>query len=123
MIRNLSAILILVSASFAHALPERAVEWGGNPRMDACDGFGIVLVNTVLFQFDGSSGSMKHDSVIPAGKTVSYCDEDGEYTGVLIHERGVDCGGGSAGNSVRSPYTGPCQSGWIKSIFLELVNS
>lgn len=104
----------------AWAYPTGKVQWGGEPEMDACGAFGYTMATTVMITRD-AKGFISFDKVIPAGTPVTFCDYDSGFHGVLIHKEGIDCGGGSATVPDRRPYDGPCESGWIKETFLELV--
>jgi len=114
----ISSILFLSTQAFA--FPTSPVNWGGDPGMDACGGMGLTMAETVMITVN-QNGGVSFDTVVPAGTRVSFCDYDSGYYGVLIHEEKSECGGGSATVPVAEPYSGPCKSGWIKEIFLELL--
>lgn len=86
--------------------------------MDACGGSGITTATTVMYVAD-KAGHWKF-VVIPANTAVFFCDGQDEYYGVVIRDGKRDC-------KVSSPiakegeYQGPCQSGWIKNAFLDLL--
>lgn len=114
----ITLLSILSSPAFANPLNYRGVKVGGDANFDACGGSGITTATTAMYVADGS-GHWKF-VVVPANTRVFFCDSQDEYTGVVIHDKNSDC-------KVSSPisreieYTGPCQSGWIKNIFLELL--
>lgn len=117
--RLLLSLIFTLASSAAFALPMENVQYGGEEDLDACGGSGIVLVDTVLIT-KNSEGYVDFNTVVPAGTTVSFCDGDEGYTGVVIEEEGMDCKTGSP-VTPRKDYDGPCKSGWIKSLFLELL--
>jgi len=121
-VKKISVILVFAGlSSLAHAFPTGPVNWGGEPDMDACGAVGYTMADTVMITVR-DNGSVSFGNVVPAGTLVTFCDYDESgYYGVLVHEEGLICGGGSATVPVEEPYPGPCRSGWIKEIFLELV--
>ena len=113
--------LILLLSVEALAIPTNPVNWGGDPGMDACGGMGLTMAESIMITVS-QKGEVSFDTIVPAGTRVSFCDYDiSGYHGVLIHEDGAECGGGSAIVPVKEPYSGPCKSGWIKEAFLELL--
>ncbi|NCN28357.1 hypothetical protein GW915_12380 [bacterium] len=115
--KKLPIFLFLLFSISAWSMPNRPVQWGGDPEFDACGGFGYVMGTTVMITTT-SNGRTEIKRVIPAGTKVTFCDSDDDFHGVLIHQEGVDCGGGNANVPVRRSYDGPCESGWIMNNFL-----
>ncbi|MCB9026613.1 MAG: hypothetical protein H6625_09875 [Bdellovibrionaceae bacterium] len=118
--RVFMGLIMLLFCSGAFAYPTSEVQWGGESDLDACGASGYTMAETVLITED-SNGLTSFKTIIPAGTLVTVCDDDSGYYGVLINEEGIDCGGGSAIVPVRKTYDGPCKSGWIKKVFLQLV--
>lgn len=113
------SVTILLSASIGLAFPTKNVQYGGESGLDACGGSGYTLTETVVIH-KNQQGYVSFDTVIPAGTAVSFCDSQGEYTGVVIHENGKNCGTGTP-VVPRKDYDGACISGWIKTDFLVFV--
>lgn len=91
-------------------------DWGTRTVLDACTRSGRVLASVVLINENSTF-------VVPANTRVEICDE--EYTGgerwvgvVVPYEEEQNCRTGSAMVPERTPYDGPCRSGWIKVVFI-----
>lgn len=118
-------------------VPNRPVEMGGEPDLDACYGWGRTNRDTVLSWYDNGQ-LMELD--LPAGTEVFFCDYEQmpcqNYEGVLIPRPGYHNGGGkgfdgpglkestcgaSSPQKDRMPVQGPCPNGWIKKEHVDLL--
>lgn len=121
--KKLIAAATLCLSTSAFAIPTGPVMIGGDVTHDACGGWGIATATTTLFTTNEMGYS--EFKVINVNQGVSLCDEkqdyDGEYYGVIFSkDENVNCFVSSP-EAERQPYTGPCESGWVKKEHLLLI--
>ena len=112
----------------ACVLPAFALACGGvpvvigkdGPDFDACLGVGVIVRETELYPTPQDRPEFQQ-SLAP-GTQVFVCDgsEDGAWSGVVLPDGDESCGVTSPVESPR-PYGGPCRSGWVKSLDIEVV--
>jgi hypothetical protein len=108
----------------------RPVKIGGDEMLDACGGNSIVVGlnprgDNFLAVKAGPSLNAKRIDKLGPNTEVYLCEQtaDGAWSGIVYDGSGkwtARCGVTSAVATRRS-YTGPCQSGWVSSKYLELI--
>lgn len=99
----------------------------GDAETDACVTLGqIVRLDPKGDNFlavRGGPGSQRPElDRLGGGALVTICDERGPWLGIVYPAPGTktDCGVSSP-RPTRSPYGGPCRSGWVHSRFVDVV--
>ena len=108
----------------------RPVKIGGDATFDACGGNSIVVGlnpkgDNFLAVKAGPSLKAKRIDKLGPSTEVYLCEQtaDGAWSGIVYDASGkwtARCGVMSTVATRRS-YTGPCQSGWVSSKYLELI--
>jgi len=98
---------------------------GGEPEMDACPGWGEVRGldpdgDGFLAVRTGPGTGYPMIDRLHEGDGVHFCDERGDWIGIVHGEPGQDCGADSP-VARRQPYRGPCKSGWAHRNWLVLL--
>ena len=117
-------VLLLLIPEVSQAGPKISVFTGGERDSDACGAIGrIVGLNPRGDNFLAvRSGPGLHFPVVDrleSHSRVILCDRQGSWIGVVYSRMNQDCGTGSP-RAKRSPYDGPCRSGWIYDKFVAL---
>lgn len=125
------AMIAMAAATIGAAPPrqDQPVLVGGTEDLDACPSNAQVTGlnprgdNFLTVRGRPALAGRELDRIGPA-LMVWACDEtrDGGWTGIVYSPPGkdVDCGVGTPIKQ-RSPYRGPCRSGWVSSRFLVIV--
>ncbi|WP_427026268.1 integron (plasmid) [Aureimonas ureilytica] len=115
---------LAVSASPQGAQP---VEVGGDAELDACASLGRIVRldpkgDNFLAVRDGPGSQRRELDRLGPGALVTICDERGAWLGIVYPAPGTrtDCGVSSP-IEARSPYDGPCRSGWVHGRFVDVV--
>ncbi|WP_062117713.1 hypothetical protein [Aureimonas sp. AU40] len=111
----------------ANAQGPETVEVGGDPELDACASLGRIARldpkgDNFLSVREGPSSKHRERDRLSTGALVTICDERGPWRGIVYPAPGTeaDCGVSSP-QATRSPYRGPCRSGWVHSRFVDVV--
>lgn len=101
------------------------VQTGGEVDMDACGALGEIhgLQSDSLSVRQGPGTNYRRIDSLVNGTTVSLCDGQGEWSGIVYQRPGdprADCGTASP-QAGRNAYPGPCRSGWVHSNWVRLV--
>jgi hypothetical protein len=119
---TLTLSFAVMTASAGGAVP---VMVGGIAELDACRGLGEV--RGLNPRGDGflavrTGPGRKYPMVdrLYNGHQVYFCDDHGEWIGIVYGEHVQDCGVSSP-LPRRQPYKGPCQSGWAHRNWLVLI--
>ena len=120
---------VILTLSFA-AVPVCAgnavpVMVGGLADFDACGGLGEVRgLNSrgdgFLAVRAGPDSQYPMIDRLYNGKQVFFCNNHGEWIGIVYGEPAQDCGVSSP-IPRRKPYKGPCKSGWAHRKWLFLI--
>ncbi len=115
--------IAMICSSSVFAFPTGPVMVGGDAEFDACGGYGLVTVSTVLYSQE-KSGQVVF-SKIDAAQGVFMCDSkivDGvEYLGVVFStNENESCGVGTPIEN-KEAYSGNCKSGWVKAEYVTLI--
>ncbi|KQT86861.1 hypothetical protein [Aurantimonas sp. Leaf443] len=129
------AITSLAVATFLAWLPAATagaqglapVEIGGDAEFDACGSIGQIVGldpkgdNFLSVREGPGSGHLERDR-LGAGALVMICDERSPWLGIVYPALGTqtDCGVSSP-HLERTPYRGPCHSGWVHGRFVDVV--
>ncbi|WP_062213131.1 hypothetical protein [Aureimonas sp. AU12] len=123
-ITTLLAFALLTSASAQGLEP---VEVGGEAELDACASLGQIVRldpkgDNFLSVRNGPGSQRLELDRLGAGALVTICDERGPWLGIVYPAPGTqtDCGLSSP-RQTRSPYDGPCRSGWVHGRFVDVV--
>ena len=119
------AVALLLATTAAQAAAPVPVMVGGDEDMDACPSLaqvggaksGLVSVKA------GPSTDQPEIDRLANGEFAYTCEDSGEWTGVVYRhgkQMAPDCGVGS-NQAERTPYRGPCKSGWVRSKWLTVV--
>ncbi len=122
-------ILILlfgfVFPAAAHGDSKVPVMVGGNEGLDACLTLGAVVGHgdskevTIYSKPDKTSPVVKK---LPSGTHVMICDSSGgDWLGVVFSGEPFPSCDLSSFNQPRQPYTGKCDSGWVKKSEIEFL--
>ena len=98
---------------------------GGEPNLDACGGWGEVRGlnpngDGFLAVRTGPGTEYPMIDRLHKGDGVHFCDQRGDWIGIVYGELGRACGVGSP-VARRQPYRGPCKSGWAHQNWLLLI--
>lgn len=111
----------------ANAQGLEPVEVGGEAELDACASLGQVVRldpkgDNFLAVREGPGSKHGERDRLGAGTLVTICDERGAWLGVVYPAPGTkaDCGVSSP-QPERTPYRGPCRSGWVHGRFVDVV--
>jgi hypothetical protein len=122
----IAAVVCLYPYASMAAAPQspQPVMIGGEESSEGCAGTATVAVRagSTLNLRSGPGTSYGPVARLSPGQAVSICQSPGNgWVGVVVHGRGrlADCGLSDAGPKAK-PYTGPCDSGWVKEEFLRL---
>lgn len=124
---TITVLLVCPLIASASAQGLEPVEVGGDAETDACVTLGqIVRLDPKGDNFlavRGGPGSQRPElDRLGGGALVTICDERGPWLGIVYPAPGTktDCGVSSP-RPTRSPYGGPCRSGWVHSRFVDVV--
>lgn len=117
-----SVLIAIGGASAGGAVP---VMVGGAPELDACGGLGVVQGldrdgDGFLAVRAGPGTGYAEIDRLHNGDQVLFCDQNGNWIGVVYGRPGIDCAVGSP-MPKRQAYQGPCKSGWAYRKWLALI--
>ena len=122
-----TALLACALLTSAGAQGPTPVEVGGDAELDACTSSGRIVGldpkgDNFLVVRDGPGSKHRERDRLGSGALVAICDERGPWLGIVYPAPGTDveCGVSSP-REARSPYRGPCRSGWVHGRFVEVV--
>lgn len=121
---RLVAVLIATMSVVGAAEAQTAVRVGGEADYDACSGFGVVKGlnprgDGFLAVRSGPGSRNPRLDKIHNGQQVWFCDQKGVWIGIVYsRQQGVDCRVSSP-IAKRSPYAGPCKSGWVHQKYVK----
>ncbi|WP_182422386.1 integron [Aureimonas sp. ME7] len=122
-----ATLLAWLPSPNASAQSSVRVEIGGDAEFDACRSFGRIVGldptgDNFLSVRDGPNSGHQERDRLGAGALVAICDERGPWLGVVYPAPGTqtDCGVSSP-QTVRTPYRGPCRSGWVHGHFVDVI--
>jgi hypothetical protein len=98
---------------------------GGLAELDACGGLGEVRGlnprgDAFLAVRKGPGRKYPMIDRLYNGNRVYFCDDYGEWIGIVYGEPAQDCGVSSP-LPKQQPYKGPCESGWVHRNWLVLI--
>lgn len=101
------------------------VMYGAEPGLDACGGLGRVKGlkrggDNFLSVRAGPGASHREIDRLRNGRSVWFCDGNGDWIGIVYGTAGQECKVGSP-VARKMPYPGPCRSGWVHRAFVELM--
>ncbi len=124
---TITVLLVCPIIASAGAQGLEPVVVGGEAETDACATLGqIVRLDPKCDNFlavRGGPGSQRPElDRLGAGALVTICDERGPWLGIVYPAPGTetDCDVSSP-RPTRSPYGGPCRSGWVHGRFVDVV--
>lgn len=104
----------------------RPVIVGGEASFDACGGVGEVVGldpngDNFLAVRSGPGSGFKIVDKIHTGQQYFDCDSSGKWVGIVYSKKpDADCGVSSP-IAKRTPYRGPCRSGWVFRKYTKLI--
>lgn len=123
----ITALLACALLKSANAQGSSPVEVGGDAVFDACGSFGRIVGldlkgDNFLSVREGPDPEDRERDRLGSGVLVAICDERGPWLGIVYPAPGTqtDCGVSSP-HSERTPYRGPCRSGWVHGRFVDVV--
>jgi hypothetical protein len=111
----------------AQADDAQSVLVGGEEAIDACSSLGQVVGlrsggDNYLSVRAAPDQSRTELDRLGAEALVHICDKAGEWLGIVYSPGDeVDDCGVSAPSPARAAYKGPCRSGWVHHLFVEVV--
>lgn len=123
---HLTLIAALLSAMPAFAQDERAVMIGGDVTLDACGGYGQVSGldpdgANVLSVRAGPGRRFARIDRIGTAQTVWICEREGDWLGVIYSRDDTLYCGINTPISLRAPYDGPCDTGWVFARYITIL--
>ncbi len=123
----ITALLVCSFTASTFAQNLEPVEVGGDAELDACASVGQIARlapkgDNFLSVRGGPDSKRQELDRLRAGTHVMICDKRGRWLGIVYTTQGTttDCGVSSP-RTERSPYTGPCRSGWVFDRFVDVV--
>ena len=123
----LSAIALAISVSaFAQAVTlDVPVMMGGNPEIDACQGYGeiadLMPPDDFLSVRSGPASRYREIDRLKNGVKVFVCDDKTPWVGIVYPAtENRNCKVGAA-LAKRRAYAGPCKRGWIHRKYLKML--
>lgn len=124
---SITVLLACLLTAPANAQGMQPVEVGGDPELDACVSVGRIVGldpkgDNFLAVREGAGSTRREVDRLGAGDLVAICDGRGPWLGVVYPAQGTrtDCGVSSP-QPERTPYGGPCRSGWVHGRFVDVV--
>ena len=118
-LKLLAAFLLCGLSSLLWAIEPLPVMVGGDNEFDACASLGRTMQETVVR--DGPDSKHNRVDVLPAGLDVWLCSESDDWVGIVFSHRDRTLCGVSSPLGARTPYVGPCHSGWIPGASVTVV--
>ncbi len=122
-----AAMLVCSFAASTFAQNLEPVQVGGDAEFDACASQGQIARldpkgDNFLSVRSGPHSKRQELDRLREGTSVIICEKRGRWLGIVYPAPGTttDCGLSSP-RTKRSPYTGPCRSGWVFDRFVDVV--
>ena len=124
---SLAVLAALLSTMNASGQGTTQVLVGGESDFDACGSLGQVIgldpAGDDFLSVRAGPGSQTSElDRLGPGRLLTVCDERGNWLGVVYPPQGTDANCGTGSPQVeRTPYRGPCRSGWVHRGHVEIV--
>lgn len=126
---TITALLVCPLMALASAQGFEPIAIGGDAELDACASLGRIVRldpkgDNFLAVREGPGSQRPELDRLGASALVTICDERGPWLGTVYPAprtgKETDCGVSSQ-RQTRSPYDGPCRSGWVHGRFVDVV--